>query len=323
MRFPDATNDEPDTDPDEEQRPGKLDEAAVEDIKLPQQEENTESDQDDSADRLFATPEERLDDVGPLGRDTWIGGIRIDRVSGARYRRVSGGRRRVRRLIRRLIWALAGWLVRSACVGRLVGSRRRRVSAGARRRLASWGHTWILSRMLRTAAEVQPVAHFVQTERIGQRVAVTQCSCRVVGLKGLVENPCADEDSEDPVILRNAYQHGEDDHVDEALEELAVVHCAHARNEAEDGGGRGVGRTRNSRNKRLLIGLPCVHAWFAENLSSRRGADARAAKRLAAVLAKGSGSHTTVIYAVHVVLLSRTSLSELPDGVCRAGYTGE
>jgi hypothetical protein len=65
LRFPNATNDEPDTNPDEEQRPGKLDEAAVEDIKLPQQEEKTESDQNDGADWFFAPPEKRRDDLWP------------------------------------------------------------------------------------------------------------------------------------------------------------------------------------------------------------------------------------------------------------------
>src|ERR1019366_7346941 len=177
--------------------------------------------------------------------------------------------------------------------------------------------------LLSTGAEVQPVAYFVQAKRIGQRLPIPKSPGRVVSLKGLIEDPRADEDSEDPVVLRNAYQYGEDDHMDEALEELAVVHCAHARDQAQDGGGRGVRRPGNSRNKRLLIGLPCVHARLAENLSSCRGAYARAAEGLAAVLAKGCSGHTTVVYAVHFVLLSRTSISELPDGVCRAGYTGE
>jgi hypothetical protein len=67
MRFPEATNNEPDTDPNEGQRPGKLDETAVEEIKLPQEEKKTESDQDDSADGLLAPPEERVDDVGSRG----------------------------------------------------------------------------------------------------------------------------------------------------------------------------------------------------------------------------------------------------------------
>ena len=65
MRFSNATDDEPDTDPNEEQRPGKLDEATVEDIKLPQQKKNTESDKDDCANRFLAPPEEWLDDVRP------------------------------------------------------------------------------------------------------------------------------------------------------------------------------------------------------------------------------------------------------------------
>ena len=71
MRFPDATNYEPDTDPDEEQRPGKLDETAVEDIKLPQQEQDTECDQDDGANRLLALPEERVDNIRPGRPNGW------------------------------------------------------------------------------------------------------------------------------------------------------------------------------------------------------------------------------------------------------------
>src|ERR1019366_7286746 len=99
MRFPDATNDEPDTNPDEEQRPGKLDEAAVEEIKLPQQEEKTKGDQHDSANRFLAPPEKGLYNVGPGGHTTWIRLIRIRRIRGSRYWRVSGSWRRIRRLV--------------------------------------------------------------------------------------------------------------------------------------------------------------------------------------------------------------------------------
>jgi hypothetical protein len=75
MRLPDATNDKPDANADEEQRPGKFNEAAVEDIKLPQQEQETEGDQNDGANRLLAPPEERVDDVGAgrhIGWPCWI-----------------------------------------------------------------------------------------------------------------------------------------------------------------------------------------------------------------------------------------------------------
>ena len=91
--------------------------------------------------------------------------------------------------------------------------------------------------MLRPGAKVEPVAYFVEAERIGQRLAVAKRSSRVVGLKRLVENPSADEDSKDSVILRDAYQHREDDYMDESFEELAVIHRANAGDKAQNGGG--------------------------------------------------------------------------------------
>jgi hypothetical protein len=65
LRFRNATDNQPDTNPNEEQRPGKFEQAAVKDIKLPQQEKKTESDQNDCANRFLAPPEKRVNDVGP------------------------------------------------------------------------------------------------------------------------------------------------------------------------------------------------------------------------------------------------------------------
>ena len=58
------------------------------------------------------------------------------------------------------------------------------------------------------------------------------------------------------VVIGDADQHREDHHVDQALEELAVVHGAHAGNEAQTAAAARVGRAGGSRDKRLLIALP-------------------------------------------------------------------
>jgi hypothetical protein len=82
-------------------------------------------------------------------------------------------------------------------------------------------------------AEIQPVAHLIQSQGIGRRLAFAQSLGGVECLKRLVEAPGADEDAEDPVVLRDAYQHGKDDNMDESLEELPVVHGADSRYESQ------------------------------------------------------------------------------------------
>jgi hypothetical protein len=106
--------------------------------------------------------------------------------------------------------------------------------------------------------------------------------------------------------------------MDEAFEELAVIHGAHAGDDAEHSRCGWVGPTGGMRDEGLLIGLPGGEAGFAENLTSGGGADAAGAEGLAAVLAEGGGADTTVIYAVHFVLLSRTSNTEPPECAGRA-----
>ena len=143
------------------------------------------------------------------------------------------------------------------------------------------------------------------------------------GFKGLVQDPGPDEDPEDAVALGDGNQHYKDDYMDEGLEELAVVHGAHTRNEAQHSRGRRIGASRrNSVKGRDLAGgdigrtLPvslarigwCAaggrHAGLAENLARRRLAHTSGAKRLAAVLAKRLNIRIRVIYAMHGVLRS-------------------
>ena len=162
------------------------------------------------------------------------------------------------------------------------------------------------------AGEVEPVAYFVQTEWIGKRLAVAPRDCGVIGLKGLVQNPCADEDAEDTVVIGNADENCEDHDVNQALEELAVVHGADAGDDAQNRGCYRIGRTCGRRDKRLLIGLPGYGAGLAENLPPGGIANAVGAERFAAILAVRCCSDILVIYAVHTVLLSRAVPAEPP-----------
>ena len=244
---------------------------------LVQQENQPEADQDHCADWLFAPPVHRRHRRN--GRY-----CRIDIFCG--------------RCIRRLVRPRVGRLVPTPRGARRNRSRRRR----SRLRLR---------RILRTA-QVEPVAHLVQAQRIGQRRPVAPRDCRVVGLKRLVKDPRGNEEAEDPVVIGKIHQHREDHYVDQPFEKLAVVHGAHAGYQSQHRGCRGIRPARRRRYERLLHALPCHRARFAQHLPSRRTADARCAERLAAVLAVGRCIDSTVIYAVHTVLLSRIAKAEPP-----------
>ncbi len=154
-------------------------------------------------------------------------------------------------------------------------------------RVCGWGHArstrscvagridrWLTDRRLagihRLLAQVEPVAHIVQSERIGHRLAIAQSLGGVEGLERLVDDPGGDEDAEDPRNVAHADQHGEDHDMDQPFEELAVVHGADAGDEAENPGSAaaGLGRAGGDGGKGLLIGLPGAETWLAEDLST-------------------------------------------------------
>ena len=73
----------------------------------------------------------------------------------------------------------------------------------------------------------------------------------------------------------------------------------------------------------VLVSLPGRRAGFAEHLAASSLARASRTKRLATILAEGCCRGTGVVYAVHVVLLSRRARAEPPDRSCRAGFAGD
>ena len=84
LRISETANDQPDAQADQQHRPRELDQAAVEDIQLPEQEQHSQGDQDDGADGLLAPPEQRTpvsEGSGGTGRRS----VRIDRAG--RWRR--------------------------------------------------------------------------------------------------------------------------------------------------------------------------------------------------------------------------------------------
>src|SRR5215472_12227371 len=101
----------------------------------------------------------------------------------------------------------------------------------------------------------------------------------------------------------DADDHDEDHHVDQALEILPVVHGAHAGDESQHRGSRRIRPACGRRDEWIGHVLPCRPARFAKNLPPRAVAHAACAKRLSAVLAKGCGGYTAMIYAIHTVLL--------------------
>jgi len=300
----------------------------MEDIQLPQQEKRSQGDEHHCANGRSVMREHRPPICGRVG---WRG-LRGVRVNWTRRHWAGRGRR-----VGVLPLALRCRLVCAPRVGRLPPPRRRRLRrpgspgvcirrSGAGARLREWLREWRcaglagrglagprLSRILRVLAQVQPVAHVVQSQRIGHRQSVAQGFGGVEGLKRLVENPCGNEDAEDPRDVGHADQHGEDHHVDESLEKLPVVHGADAGNQTEHGCRSGVRCARRDGDKGLLIGLPGGEAGLAEHLAPGGSSHAVGAEGLAAGLTKGGCGYTSVVYAVHFVLLSRTSNAEPPD----------
>src|ERR1035437_1848093 len=276
LRISQTARDQPHAQADQQQGPGELHQAAVEDIQLTEQEQRSQADEYDGSHGLSPLPKERR------YRRNW----RHARISEA------GGRR-----IGRLVGTLPIRRLRLPGVGRITRCRPR-LTNRSHSRLNRW-----LIRILRLA-QVQPVTHFVQAQRVRQRLPIAPRLGRVEGLERLVENPGRNEEAEDPVMIGDADQHSEDHHMDKPLEELAVVHGAHARNQAQYRGCCRVGRSRRWRRTRLLIGLPRCRTGFAEKLPSRHVANAILAERVSARLTKGGCCRTAVIYAVHTVLPS-------------------
>ena len=81
----------------------------------------------------------------------------------------------------------------------------------------------------------------IKPQRIGERFSVAARSGGVIGIEDLINDPRRDENAEDANNVRHANQECEDDYMDESLEELPVVHCADAGDEAQDGGDYRVG----------------------------------------------------------------------------------
>src|ERR1035438_2856408 len=135
LRISEATGDEKHTQSDQQQGPGELHQAAVEDIKLTEQEQRSQADEYDGSHGLFPLPEERR--------------YRRNR----RHARISeAGGRWIGRLIGRLVGILAIRRLGLPSIGRITRCWPR-LTYGPWSRLSRW-----LVRILRLA-EVQPVAH--------------------------------------------------------------------------------------------------------------------------------------------------------------------
>src|SRR6266567_437209 len=301
---------EPDAQPYQQHGPGILHNFAA---PLPDQEQQSQGDQHDGAKRLLAPPVNR--------------GNRRHRG----YRRIDVSRRR---RIGRLIASGVGRLVRTR-VGRL-----ERTAGGTATNASDWSPAWIarhartwkagagnaateVARLPRSVlrTEVQPVPYFVQPQRIGKGRTIPARLGRVKRLKRLVQDPRRNKQSKNRVVLSDADQHREDHHVDQSLEELSVVHRAHAGNQPQQRGRRWIGRARHRRHKRIGHCLICHEAWLAEYLTSSAVAHAVGAKGLAAILAKGRSGDTAVIYAIHTLLLPRIAFAEPPECAGRSSIS--
>ena len=257
-------------------------------FKLSQQKQHAQGDQDDGAHRLPALPTRRMHRRN--GRD------RRNRWDTRPHR--SRRRRRVRPLIgglKRSLKCPLEWSLEGSLIGRLI----RALTGGlARARRSRW------RALRRPTARDKPTAQLVQSERVGQRIAVAPCPRRVIRVEHLVEDPPHHEDAEDAKDVRRAHQHREDRQVHQALDELAVVHRAHAGNHAQHGRQPGTRPSGGRRHIRPLRALPRHPARLAENLSARSFAHARLAQCLAAALAVRRRVCTAMVYAIHGVLLS-------------------
>jgi len=313
VRIKTADN-QPDPEGNEGQRPCVLNDVTAEEIQLIEQEKQAQSDENEGADGLLAPPVHRRRNGRSGGIDKAGCGRRGRRVwslPGALIRLLVLARGIRRRLIARGCWISARvcWArINEAGVGG-TGIRRatpRLVLAGGLVRAGLAGCT-------RTLAEIEPITHLIEAQGIRWGLAVAERPGGMEGLKRLVEDPGGNKEAEDSVVFRDADQHGKYHDVDQALEELSVVHGADAGDEAENGSRRGVRTLRVCGDERLLQSLPGSPAGLAENLPASRGTYAVGAERLSAVLAKGGCGNTAVIYAVHIVLLSRRAIAEPPE----------
>ncbi len=218
-----------------------------------------------------------------------------------------------------------GQVAEAAQQDRQAGWRRREWGLIRRRRLITlrWRHCSSLTgdglaRIAQPRAQVQPVAHLVQPKGIGRRLAIAQRLGGVVGLKGLVEDPGGDENAKDGVNgLWNSLvietSTAKTTTWTKPLTNWPLYMAPTPGISPSTAADEGLGPLCRRRNEGLLIALPGRQARLAEKLTSGRVAHATGAERLAAALAIGRRVDTTVIYAIHTVLLSHVSLGEPPE----------
>src|SRR6185437_15494071 len=155
-----------------------------------------------------------------------------------------------RTLLRRLLWLRFGTRCRcTLCVVRMDA------------------HVW-------PPARAEPGAHFVQPQRVRQRLAVSPGFGGVVGVEYLVKNPACDQDPEYAPDVCRAHQGREDHHMHQSLDELTVVHGAYARDQPQYSRHGRAGRAGGRRHEWLLKALPRLEARLAKNLSTGRVAQA-------------------------------------------------
>ena len=77
----------------------------------------------------------------------------------------------------------------------------------------------------------KPLAQIEYAKGIGQWTAIATGGGSLCSIENLVENPGNDQDTEQMEVLSRANQDDKDDNVEQCLDELPVVHGAHARNE--------------------------------------------------------------------------------------------
>jgi hypothetical protein len=76
------------------------------------------------------------------------------------------------------------------------------------------------------------IAQLIQAKGIRQRHSIAPRFGRLVRVEDLIEHPGPEEDPKEAVVLGDADEHDKDEDVDYGLKVLAVVHGAHAGNEA-------------------------------------------------------------------------------------------
>src|SRR5579863_8000264 len=163
LRIFKATHNQPYTDCDKNERPHELQDMLRQKAHLVQQQEQSKSDQDQCPNRLLAPPEDRWH--GRNGGDARIHESRCGR-----------------RWILRLVLRVRNLLITARGCARI--GRSRNCSAGSGRN-RTVGHP----RPMLRSAQVQPVADFVQAQRIRQRLPVANRLRRVKSLERLIQDP--------------------------------------------------------------------------------------------------------------------------------------